>query len=80
MSKTTRESYARSVRMLIEHFEKPRRRAEAERQAVFLKEAYHIPRQVKMFHDAVFLTTAYSSGQRLQEALFLEVSDIDSPK
>ena len=131
MSESTQESYARAVRMLIEHFEKdPRQMTEEELHSYFLyrrnetrwspstlkicycalkfffinvlqqdwhlfkilkaqpqkrlpcvlsrKEVYHILRHVKTFHNFVFLTIVYSCGLRLQEALFLEVSDIDS--
>jgi site-specific recombinase XerD len=36
--------------------------------------------QVRTFHNRVFLTTVYSCGLRLQEALHLQVSDIDGAR
>jgi site-specific recombinase XerD len=36
--------------------------------------------QVRTFHNSVFLTTVYSCGPRLQEALYLQVSDIDGKR
>ena len=36
--------------------------------------------QVRTFHNKVFLTTVYSCGLRLQEALYLQVSDIDGER
>jgi len=43
-------------------------------------EAQSILQQVKTFHNYVFLTTVYSCGLRLQEALFLQISDIDATR
>jgi integrase/recombinase XerD len=43
-------------------------------------EALSILRQVNTFHNYVFLTTVYSCGLRLQEALFLQISDIDATR
>ncbi len=40
-------------------------------------EVDRILKQVRTFHNRVFLTTVYSCGLRLQEALYLQVSDID---
>ncbi len=42
------------------------------------EEVIHILQQVKTFHNYNCLTTIYSCGLRLQEGLFLQVSDIDS--
>jgi site-specific recombinase XerD len=36
--------------------------------------------QVRTFHNGVFLTTVYSCGPRLQEALYPQVSDIDGKR
>ena len=36
--------------------------------------------QVRTFHNRVFLATVYSCGLRLQEALYLQVSDIDGER
>jgi len=41
-------------------------------------EVDRILKHVRTFHNRVFLTTVYSCGLRLQEALHLQVSDIDS--
>ena len=43
-------------------------------------ETQSILQQVKTFHNFVFLTTVYSCGLRLQEALFLQISDIDATR
>ena len=40
-------------------------------------EVNRILQHVGTFHNRVFLTTVYSCGLRLQEALYLQVSDID---
>ncbi len=40
-------------------------------------EVDRILKHVRTFHNRVFLTTVYSCGLRLQEALYLQVSDID---
>ena len=40
-------------------------------------EVNRILKQVRTFHNRVFLTAVYSCGLRLQEALYLQVSDID---
>lgn len=45
-----------------------------------LDEAQAILQQVKTFHNYAFLTTVYSCGLRLQEALFLQISDIDATR
>lgn len=58
-------------------------RAEAERRlpcVLSVEEVHRILSCVKTFHNYVFLTTAYSHGLRLQEALHLQVSDIDSDR
>jgi site-specific recombinase XerD len=39
-----------------------------------------ILKQVRTFHNRVFLTTVYSCGLRLQEALYLQVFDIDGER
>jgi len=44
------------------------------------EEVYRILQEVKTFHNYVFLSTVYSCGLRLQEALHLQVSDIDSDR
>lgn len=134
MSESSQKSYARSVRMLIEHFDgkDPRDITEDELQEYFLfrrndcdwasstlkicysglkfffvnvlqrdwhifeilkaqreqklpcvlsrEEVYRILPEVKTFHNYVFLSTVYSCGLRLQEALHLQVSDIDSDR
>lgn len=44
------------------------------------KEVRAVLRKVKTFHNYAYLVTVYSCGLRLQEALFLEVSDIDGAR
>ncbi len=39
-----------------------------------------IPGHVKTFHNYAFLTTVYTCGIRLQEALHIQVSDIDTER
>jgi site-specific recombinase XerD len=133
MGERTQECYGRSVRKLIEFYEKdPRKISEDELKAYFLhcrnvsnwapatlRISYsglkfffiHVlgkkwpvfeylkaqkerrlpcvlsPEQVRLilshvrtFHNDVYLVTAYSCGLRLQEALFLQVSDIDGKR
>ncbi len=43
-------------------------------------EVLQILQQVHTFHNYVFLTTVYTCGLRLQEALYLQTSDIDSKR
>lgn len=43
-------------------------------------EVQKILQHVHTFHNYVFLTTVYSCGLRLQEALFLQVADIDAKR
>jgi site-specific recombinase XerD len=44
------------------------------------KEVFRILRHVRTFHNYAFLSTVYSCGLRLQEALFLQVFDIDKDR
>lgn len=129
----TRQAYSRSLRMLVEFFDKePDQISEEELQQYFLHrktkdkwspntmriaycgikffyehviqrdwhilcllraqneqrlptvlsrdEIQRIFSKVTTFHNFVYLTTVYSCGLRLQEGLFLEVSDIDSDR
>ena len=43
-------------------------------------EVFQIFRHVRTFHNYAFLTTVYSCGLRLQEALHLQVADIDGKR
>jgi len=43
-------------------------------------EVYSVPGSVRTSHNYAFLKTVYSCGLRLQEALHLQVSDIDSSR
>ncbi|MFO8085729.1 MAG: tyrosine-type recombinase/integrase [Desulfobacterales bacterium] len=45
-----------------------------------ISEIDRILKNVRTFHNRVFLTTVYSCGLRLQEAIYLQVSDIDSQR
>ncbi len=44
------------------------------------EEVYSILRHVRTFHNYAYLTTVYACGLRLQEALFLQVSDTDKDR
>ncbi|CAN2043016.1 integrase/recombinase XerD [Candidatus Magnetomoraceae bacterium gMMP-1] len=44
------------------------------------EEVFRILSHVQTFHNYTFLSTVYSCGLRLQEALFLQISDIDSKR
>lgn len=44
------------------------------------EEVHRILNHVRTFHNYAFLTTAYNCGLRLQEALYLQVSDIDGQR
>jgi len=134
MGDRTQEAYARSVRMVIEHYDNkdPLEITEEELKEYFLyrrnvtewspatlricysglkffftnvlekewhlfdylkaqhekklpcvlthEEVLRILGHVKTFHNRTYLTTVYSCGLRLQEGLFLQVSDIDSKR
>lgn len=133
MSERTQQCYARSVRQLIEFYNKdPRKITEEELKEYFLfrrnesrwapatmkicycalkfffihvlrrqwpvfeylkaqrekrlpsvltqDEIKHIFSHVKTFHNYAFLNTVYTCGLRLQEALYLQVSDIDAKR
>jgi integrase/recombinase XerD len=44
------------------------------------EEIFSILNHIKTFHNYVFLSTVYACGLRLREALYLQVSDIDSDR
>jgi integrase/recombinase XerD len=44
------------------------------------EEVFQILNHIKTFHNYVFLSTVYACGLRLREALYLQVSDIDSDR
>jgi integrase len=71
----TRQSYGRAVRMLSDFYKKePDKISEEALQEYFL----HRISKVITFHNRVFLSTIYGCGLRLEEARYLQVSDIDS--
>lgn len=43
-------------------------------------EVIEVLSHVHTFHNYVFLTTVYTCGLRLQEALYLQISDIDAKR
>ncbi|WP_035258643.1 tyrosine-type recombinase/integrase, partial [Desulfatirhabdium butyrativorans] len=43
-------------------------------------EVFQVLQQVHTFHNYAYLTTVYTCGLRLQEALYLQTSDIDSKR
>ena len=45
-----------------------------------VEEVKHLLAAATPFHNQVYLTTVYSLGLRLHEALFLQVSDMDGPR
>lgn len=132
-AESTQESYARSVRQLIEFYDKdPRKITEEELEEYLLfrrnksnwapatlkicycglkfffinvlkkkwhlfkmlkaqpekrlpsvlsqEEVFQILKQVRTFHNYAYLSTVYACGLRLQEGLYLQVSDIDSDR
>jgi integrase len=44
------------------------------------EEVYDIPSHVRTFHNYTYLATVYACGLRLQEALYLQVSDTDNDR
>jgi integrase/recombinase XerD len=58
-----------------------RARRELRRPCVLSRaEVHRILEAASPFHNQVYFTTVYSCGLRLQEALHLEIGDIDSPR
>lgn len=45
-----------------------------------IEEVHNALARVRMFHNYAFLSTVYTCGLRLQEALFLQVTDIDAKR